>query len=48
VLVRTIAELDETFDATSATDSARADYEARRASLKAELANALAAERSGS
>jgi len=48
VLVRTIAEMDETFDATSATDSARADYETRRASLKAELADALAAERSNS
>lgn len=48
VLVRTIAELDETFDAAAATESARADYEARRASLKAELADALAAERSGS
>ena len=48
VLVRTIAELDETFDAAAATDVARADYEARRASLKAELADALAAERSHS
>jgi hypothetical protein len=48
VLVRTIAELDESFDASAAGDSARADYEARRAALKTQLADALAVERSSS
>ncbi|HVX39645.1 MAG TPA: hypothetical protein VHB25_08730 [Gemmatimonadaceae bacterium] len=46
VLVRTLATLDESFEQTPAPDAAtRADYEARRASLKRELADALAAER---
>jgi hypothetical protein len=45
-LVRAIALLDSEFESRSPADqSAREDYEARRASLKAELGAALAAER---
>ena len=45
-LVREIAELDDAFEQTpDANDSARAEYEARRASLKSELAHMLADER---
>jgi hypothetical protein len=45
-LVRAIATLDDDFDrAGGADDSARAEYEARRASLKQELAAVLEAER---
>ena len=43
-LVRAIADLDEEYEASSNGD-ARAAYEARRASLKSQLADALAAER---
>lgn len=45
-LIRAIAELDDAFNGASTLPDARADYDARRASLKAELAEALAAERS--
>ena len=45
VLVRAIAELDDAFGTSETSDDARAQYEARRASLKAELSDALAAER---
>ena len=38
----------ERFDANAASDAARAEYESRRASLKAQLADALAAERTAS
>lgn len=48
VLVRAIADLDDAFGSAPFTPEARADYDARRASLKAELADALAVERSGS
>jgi len=45
-LVREIAELDDAFEQTpDANDSVRAEYEARRASLKSELAHMLADER---
>ncbi|MGH9887140.1 MAG: hypothetical protein ACREBE_16560, partial [bacterium] len=43
-LVRAIADLDDEFGSSSG--ETRGEYEARRAALKAELANALAAERS--
>jgi hypothetical protein len=45
VLVRAIAELDDALVAAAATDEARAEFNARRAALKAQLADALAAER---
>lgn len=48
VLIRAIAELDDAFDGAQATPEARADYDARRAALKAQLADAIAAERNGS
>jgi hypothetical protein len=45
-LVREIAELDDAFESTpDRSDQARAEYEHRRASLKADLAHALADER---
>jgi hypothetical protein len=45
-LVRAIATLDDDFDRAAGTsDAARAEYEARRASLKQELSAVLAAER---
>lgn len=45
-LVREIAELDDAFERdTNASGQARAEYEARRASLKSELAHLLADER---
>jgi hypothetical protein len=48
-LVREIAELDAAFDReVNASEEARADYEARRASLKSELAHTLAGERRSS
>ena len=48
-LVREIAELDDAFEGdTTASEQARAAYEARRASLKSELAHVLAAERRSS
>ena len=45
-LVRAIATLDDDFERHSANNGDRAQYEATRASLKRELAEALAAERS--
>jgi hypothetical protein len=48
ILVRTIAELDESFDAATASETTRTEYESRRAALKAQLADALAAERGAS
>ena len=46
VLAREIAELDQDFERTAGADeTARASYAERRASLKAQLADALAAER---
>lgn len=46
VLLRTLANLDESFEREAApSDAARAEYEARRAALKQELADALAEER---
>lgn len=48
-LVREIAQLDDAFETVpDPADDARAEYEARRASLKSELANLLAGERSPS
>ena len=48
-LVREIAELDDAFERdTTASEQARVEYEARRASLKSELAHVLAAERRSS
>lgn len=48
-LVREIAQLDDAFERElDANDQARADYEARRASLKSELAHVLADERASS
>ncbi len=48
-LVREIAELDDAFErATDVSGEARATYEARRASLKSELAHLLAGERPSS
>jgi hypothetical protein len=44
-LVRAIVELDDSFDTVTTTGEARAEYELRRAALKAELSDALAAER---
>jgi len=45
-LVREIAELDDAYEReANASEQARADYEARRATLKSELAHLLAAER---
>jgi hypothetical protein len=44
-LLRAIAALDEEFERAPANETARADYDARRAALKAELMEALAAER---
>jgi len=45
-LLQEIAELDDAFErAPQHSDAARADYESRRATLKAQLAEALAAER---
>lgn len=46
VLLRTLANLDDTFEREpAADDAARAEYDARRAALKRELADALAEER---
>jgi hypothetical protein len=48
-LVREIAELDDAFEREpNASEQARADYDARRTSLKSELAHLLAAERGSS
>ena len=44
-LARAIVELDDSFDMVTTTGEARAEYELRRAALKAELSDALAAER---
>jgi hypothetical protein len=44
-LARAIVELDDSFDTVTTTGEARAEYELRRAALKAELSDALAAER---
>jgi hypothetical protein len=44
-LARAIVELDDSFDAVTTTENARAEYESRRAALKAQLSDALAAER---
>jgi hypothetical protein len=46
VLARAIAELDEAFDPATTTADARAEYDERRARLKTQLSDALAAERS--
>jgi hypothetical protein len=45
-LVRAIVELDDSFDTVTTTGDAREEYESRRAALKAQLSDALAAERS--
>jgi hypothetical protein len=44
-LIRAIAALDTDFERAGADDAAREAYATRRASLKSELAAALAAER---
>jgi hypothetical protein len=44
-LVRAIVELDDSFDTVTTTGDAREEYESRRAALKAQLSDALAAER---
>jgi len=46
-LARAIVELDDSFDTVTTTGEARAEYELRRAALKSELSDALAAERGG-
>jgi hypothetical protein len=45
-LVRAIVELDDSFDTVTTTEDARVEYESRREALKAQLSDALAAERS--
>jgi hypothetical protein len=45
-LARAIAELDEAFDPATISAEARAEYDERRARLKTQLSDALAAERS--
>jgi len=45
-LARAIVELDDSFDTVTTTGDAREEYESRRAALKAQLSDALAAERS--
>jgi len=45
-LARAIVELDDSFDTVTTTEDARSEYESRRAALKAQLSDALAAERS--
>ena len=45
-LARAIVELDDSFDTVTTSGDARGEYESRRAELKAQLSDALAAERS--